>query len=49
MRKNYEQLELELVLLEEDVIRTSGPKVDVSGNGWGNNFDEPIELGGLEK
>ena len=42
MRKNYEQLELELVLLEEDVIRTSGPKVDVGGNGWGSDFDDPI-------
>lgn len=42
MRRIYERLELELVLLEEDVIRTSGPKVDVGGNGWGSDFDDPI-------
>ena len=42
MRKIYERLELELVRLEEDVVRTSEPKVDVGGNGWGSDFDAPI-------
>ena len=42
MKKLYELLELKLVWLEEDVIRTSGPKVDVGGNGWGDDFDAPI-------
>ena len=41
MKKLYELYELQLILLEEDVIRTSGVKVDVSG--WGNEFDKPLD------
>lgn len=40
MKKLYELLELKLVRFDEDVITSSGPKVDVGG--WGNDFDEPI-------
>ena len=40
MKKLYKLLELQLILLEEDVITTSGVKVDVGG--WGNEFDKPL-------
>ena len=40
MKKLYELLELKLVWFDEDVITSSGPKVDVGG--WGDGFDSPI-------